>query len=147
MPEHPKVLEAGPMSAWLYICGLAYADRNETDGKVPATFVSSSCSIRGAKGHAKRLVEVGLWREAAGGYEIHDYLAHQRSRAEKEAQRAGTAERVKRHRNARRTGVTPPLVTPVREEKNRGTTSSSSEVAVAQPREEEAGTFEGGARR
>jgi len=26
-PDHPKALQAGPLACWLYVCGIAYANR------------------------------------------------------------------------------------------------------------------------
>ena len=34
-PDHPKSLAVGPLGSWLYICGLAYANRFLTDGFIP----------------------------------------------------------------------------------------------------------------
>jgi hypothetical protein len=118
MPEHPKVLAAGPTAAWLHVCALAYCDRNLTDGHVPDAKLTRLASVRNAKAHAKRLVEVGLWSVSEGGFQIHDYLTHQRSKAETEGQRAATRERVKRHRNAVTQANVTPSVTPLRREES-----------------------------
>jgi hypothetical protein len=34
--DHPKVIEAGPMASWLFLCGLTYCSRQLTDGFIPA---------------------------------------------------------------------------------------------------------------
>ena len=34
--DHPKVLQAGPLASWLYVCGLTYSGRYLTDGWVPS---------------------------------------------------------------------------------------------------------------
>jgi len=79
-PDHPKVVAAGPMAGWLYICGLAYANRMLTDGFIPTAQVRRLVDIRGTQALADRLVEVGLWHQMEGGYQIHDYLEYQPSK-------------------------------------------------------------------
>lgn len=79
-PEHPKVERAGFKAAWLYVCGLAYASRQLTNGIVPRERIGKLAGLQGERKLAERLVDVGLWREHPDGYEIHDYCKHQRSR-------------------------------------------------------------------
>lgn len=84
--EHPKVVEAGPLAAWLYVCGLTYCARQLTDGFIPAAQLPRLTS--GPVGKlAARLVAVGLWEPADGGYRVHDYLDYQPSRDEVEEAR------------------------------------------------------------
>jgi hypothetical protein len=90
--EHPKVMRAGPLAMAMHVAGLCYAARNLTDGIVP-------------RSAAKRLIDLddfdvswsevladllaaGIWTEADDGYEIHDYLEYQPSKAEVEEKRA-----------------------------------------------------------
>lgn len=101
-PEHPKVLAAGAIAAWLNVCAIAYCNRQLTDGFVPTAAVAQMGRIR----DAATLVRVGLWQQVPGGYEIHDYLRYQPSRAEvedrrqrdREAKVAGGRARAKRAR-------------------------------------------------
>lgn len=101
-PEHPKVLALGDdyeHGITLYLRGLCYAASNLTDGFVPSRFVRADGDT------AERLVEVGLWRIADGGFVIHDYLQYQPSKTDaarrrekvrkvrSEAGRAGAAAR------------------------------------------------------
>ncbi|MGH3094586.1 MAG: hypothetical protein ACRDMV_01130 [Streptosporangiales bacterium] len=110
--DHPKfaMLNALGITAWL--TGLAYCNRNLTNGFVPAgaarrlfdceglgvytgTFTGEDAEpIHGVE----QLVEVGLWHEVNGGYQVHDYLEYQPSREQVLAEREKTAERVRRHR-------------------------------------------------
>ncbi len=75
VPHHPKIVKAGPVASWLWICSLVYANRLLTDGKIE----TSSLPILGAISHperaAKRLVDVGLWDVVPGGWQIHDFHA------------------------------------------------------------------------
>lgn len=105
-PNHPKVLAAGENAAWLYVCGLCYCSQHLTDGFIPAAALSRLTSLSGVRKLAQRLVEVGLWLSAPGGWHVHDYDAHQRTRAQVEAERDGAAARMRRMRDARRDGVT-----------------------------------------
>ncbi|MER7806129.1 hypothetical protein [Streptomyces sp900116325] len=93
LPDHPKIIEAGGEAGWLYICGLAYASRQLTDGFLPRRLVPRLTDGSKPEASASALVRVGLWHEGehscpacpvAGPdvYVIHDYLEHQRSSAE-----------------------------------------------------------------
>ncbi|SDN18601.1 hypothetical protein [Streptomyces wuyuanensis] len=93
LPDHPKIIEAGGEAGWLYICGLAYASRQLTDGVLPKRLVPRLTDGSKPEASASALVRVGLWHEGehdcptcpeagADAYVIHDYLEHQRSAAE-----------------------------------------------------------------
>lgn len=90
LPENEKILAVGGDAAWLYVCGLAYASRNRTNG-VLITSVTNRISDRPDPAQlAQNLVREHLWHEQGhdcpdcpqplpGRYVIHDYLKHQRS--------------------------------------------------------------------
>lgn len=93
LPDHPKIIEAGGEAGWLYICGLAYASRQLTDGVIPKRLVPRLTDGSKPEASASALLRVGLWHEGehdcpdcpqAGpdAYVIHDYLEHQRSASE-----------------------------------------------------------------
>lgn len=95
LPDHPKIIEAGGEAGWMYICGLAYASRQLTDGVIPKRLVRRLTDGSNPEASASALLRVGLWHEGehdcprcpqAGpdAYVIHDYLDHQRSAAEVE---------------------------------------------------------------
>ena len=86
--DHPKVVAAGPMAAWLYVCGLTYAARLMTDGYIPNAQVRRLADIEGADEQAQRLVDVGLWEVVEDGFQIHDYEDYQLTRADIEKKRA-----------------------------------------------------------
>ncbi len=75
--HHKKFLAAGPVASWLWICGQSFSARYLTDGFIPFCALSSLGSVRKAKPHVEKLVEVGLWERADGGYRIHDYHDYQ----------------------------------------------------------------------
>lgn len=88
LPEHTKVLAVNDSRAmWLHICALCYSARNLTDGHVPRAIVARLVDHRRPYELAGKLVAAGLWHEADGGYEIHDYLHYQPSRAKVIAER------------------------------------------------------------
>lgn len=93
LPDHPKIIEAGGEAGWLYICGLAYASRQLTDGVIPKRLVPRLTDGSKPEASASALLRVGLWHEGEHDcpkcpaapddtYVIHDYLGHQRSAAE-----------------------------------------------------------------
>lgn len=74
-PQNPKLVAAGPTCCWLWFCGVLYSRRALTDGFIPRLVVPSLViGLHTPYKHATRLVEVGLWHDAVGGYQIHDYL-------------------------------------------------------------------------
>ena len=95
--EHAKVLQAGPLAAWLHVAGLCYANRHLTDGLIPQAALAQLMSMDGLSnkgrplrvaGLAARLVRAGLWERDGANYRIHDYLQYQPSRREVETRRA-----------------------------------------------------------
>jgi hypothetical protein len=122
-PEHPKVLKAGPMAAWLYVSGLTYASRYLTDGFIPSDALPVLLPQASPKALAQKLVEVGLWLLVDGGWQIHDYHEYQPSGEQVRQHRASNAARQARHRGKSngesddnsddRNGVTSPSVTPL----------------------------------
>lgn len=91
--DHPKVVEAGPMAGWLYVCGLTYANRYLTDGFIPGAQVKRLADLPNCDELADRLVSVGLWDAVDGGYRIHDFLDYNRSAADVKAERDEAARR------------------------------------------------------
>ena len=100
-PDHPKVVAAGPLAGWLHVCGLAYCNRNLTDGFIPrsaahrlTSFEGVDVETEGVRGlvttgcdvdcewTAEVLCDHGIWDKVEGGYQIHDYLDYQPSRAD-----------------------------------------------------------------
>ena len=108
--EHPKLALVGPLGLALWVTGLAYCNRNLTDGFIPwalaRTLISweflepSDGDTRGRR-HARvcvssgragddvtsdyvieLLLSAGLWEETDGGYLVHDYDNYQPLKAE-----------------------------------------------------------------
>lgn len=100
--DHPKIVQAGPLAGWLYICGLTYANRYLTDGRIPAAQVRRLADVDGADELAARLVAAGLWEVVDGGYQIHDYLEYQPSADTVRKEREATAHRVQEWRERKK---------------------------------------------
>ena len=113
--EHPKMQEVGPLGWGIWLAGLAYCNRNLTDGFIPWTKARTLCSFElvdddgvlwtlgrtsGMSGDditsdwiIGHLVQAGLWEQVENGrgrvegYRIHDYDDYQPTKSEIEAQR------------------------------------------------------------
>lgn len=118
--EHPKLLKVGPLAWGVWLAGLAYCNRNLTDGFIPwakARQLASFEVIDGGdvvwrlartSGHAGEdidadwvvglLVDAGLWTITDGGYEVHDYADFQRPKDEVLAERDANRKRQARFR-------------------------------------------------
>lgn len=97
-PDHPKVVAAGGDAAWLFVCGLAYCRRYNTDGFIPTAQVPRLSDRKSVKKLAAKLVTVRLWREVDGGYQVHDFSDWNRtSSSRSEAGRKAAAARWNRN--------------------------------------------------
>ena len=97
VPHHPKFLEAGAAASWLWVCGIAYCQRQLTDGFIPKAAVLT-LGVPNPRALAERLVSVKLWDRREGGYQVHDYLDHNMSREE------ALAHQAKQHENKVKAG-------------------------------------------
>lgn len=88
----------------LHVSGLVYANRNLTDGQVPASRLAALVPAYDPA-HLDELTAAGLWQPIDGGYQIVDFLKDQPTRAQVEARRAAWTERQGRHRHAVTNGV------------------------------------------
>lgn len=83
--EHPKVVVAGPVATMMWVLGLAYCNRNRTDGFIPAKVVARLADwgecVADPEALAAKLVAVGLWETADDGYQAHDYAHYQPTKA------------------------------------------------------------------
>lgn len=121
--EHRKQLAAGAEACWLWACGLMYANRQPArDGFIPEQMLPMLYPMAPGKRTklCARLVEVGLWTNAPGGYQIHEFRFWNRTKEQVEAEREATRLRVAEHRrnkaeaeqcNGCGNGVTPDDVT------------------------------------
>lgn len=97
LSENPKIVKAGERAELLYVRGLQYCGRQLTDGRIPKDFAHRLLN-KGGETEAARLCKEGLWVDHGDDYAVHDYLEHQRSRAEVEEQRRKSRDRQRKHR-------------------------------------------------
>lgn len=95
LPDDPKLAEidspqAG-LAGWLYVTAICWADSQKTDGLITPRTVERKAGVSAR--WSRELVRVGLWhapghscpvcpQPGLGKLVIHDYLDHQRSKAE-----------------------------------------------------------------
>jgi hypothetical protein len=124
--DNPKIAKAGPFGFAMHVAGITWCCRNLSDGKIPYGRVTAlvTCdritfdtanplalpngprSMGGAEGLdpyliADHLVVCGLWDRTDDGYEIHDFLEYNPSRAEVESKRSREAQRQDEYRKSR----------------------------------------------
>lgn len=86
--HHPKFIAAGPVAAWLWVCGNGYCNKYLTDGFIPEHAVKTLGGVTNAEKWAVRLVEVGLWDKVAGGFSVHDFHDYNPTAADVRKKRA-----------------------------------------------------------
>lgn len=85
--HHPKFTAAGPVAAWLWVCGQSYCARYLTDGLIPLSALPTLGLSQAPWKYAEALVRVGLWDQTDDGYRVHDYHQYQPARQDVEQQR------------------------------------------------------------
>jgi hypothetical protein len=116
--EHPKILQAGAVAAWVWTSAIAYCQRQLTDGFVPAAAVPRLAQEATPKVLA-RLVSLHLLDRVDGGFLVHDYLDHNPSRVTVLRRRAEAAQRKERSRGIRDGRVTGRVTPTVTDESSR----------------------------
>lgn len=119
---HQKWISATPGARALWVTAGSWAADHLTDGFIPRHMLG----IFGARlADSRKLVEIGLWVEVDGGWQFHDWLKFQPSRAKVEAEREAARQRQHEARERKKTeessqrdsfvtdGVTSGDVTPV----------------------------------
>jgi len=77
LPEHPKVVGLSPSAKWSLIELWAYCSRNTSDGRVPKDWAKQL-----GKQVLAALEKRGLIESVGDNWYCHDYLQHQKSKAE-----------------------------------------------------------------
>lgn len=115
LPQHPKLLSAGPLARDLFVSALCHCNRYLTDGwisleelralgRYEGIFFDSPNTLPGILEPVSvdvviaSLVANGLLEVHGGRYFVHDYPEYQPSRSEVEEQRALWREKKKRQR-------------------------------------------------
>lgn len=98
-----RAVRAGVEGRALYLSGLCFCARNETDGEIDHEALQVIAALAGVEQTvAQRLVTIGLWAEGDGVWTVPNYLRFNPSREQMEARRAADAERQRRSRDASR---------------------------------------------
>ena len=116
--QNPKILAAGSQASWLFLAGLGFCAEHLTDGFIPTVALRRLIDEE-PQPLAATLVEVELWDAVDGGYQVHDYVSHQRTKDKVLKQREDGRARQERYQAKKRgvTNASDPHVTDVREEK------------------------------
>lgn len=93
-PEHPKTLNLSDAAFRAVVELWCYSNRRRTDGRIPPGLIR-----RYGKSVEGELTDEGFMVKAGDGYQMHDYLKHQKSKAEIEAYMAD------KKANGRRGGI------------------------------------------
>lgn len=133
--QNPKVAQVGPLGIALWTVGLAYCNRNLTDGFIPWTTaqsllsweylgpeepdgrrrryqISTTCGMAGNTvtnaDVIEMLLDAGLWEELPNGYRVHDFSEFQPTKEQVLAERESSKARTARSRarNAASNAVT-----------------------------------------
>ena len=91
--SHPKTIAAGNDGVALFIIALSWCGGSLTDGFIPEAQVRRLSLSENWRETADKLVRVGLWEIAEGGYQVHDYLDYNPSAKQVKKKRALDAER------------------------------------------------------
>lgn len=84
LSTHAKVVRAGNSAMGLWVRAGAWSASQLTDGFVPVDMIGV---LGGRQVDARKLVEVGLWLGADGGYRFHQWHERQPTREETERKR------------------------------------------------------------
>jgi hypothetical protein len=96
---NPKSARAGRDGRLLHLAAICYCASQETDGHITTEIMPVLLRHAGvSKAAVTRLVRVGLLVPVDDGFQVHDYLAMQDSRAMIELRRKKKAERMKKWR-------------------------------------------------
>ena len=99
-PQCSKILALGLAGMGLHAWSISYCDSALTDGFIPKAMVPQVALVQQGM---KALLESGMWKPVDGGYQLHDYLSHNRSRATVLAKRE--ADRHRRESAVNRNGI------------------------------------------
>jgi hypothetical protein len=97
---HRKTLKAGNAAMGMWVRAGSEIANQLTDGHVP----DELAGLLGPSTQADRLVSAGLWIPADGGYDFHEWVGRQPTKAQVERDRKNAKVRKDRWRNGRHDG-------------------------------------------
>lgn len=101
-PSHRKIDLLSDRAFRLYVSALCWSSENLTEGFIPDENVTRIAHVRSTKATAKELEERGLWERVNAGWQIHDYLDYNPTRASVQAEREKNAARQQEYRDRKR---------------------------------------------
>jgi hypothetical protein len=107
---HPKALAAGRDARDVYLTALCWSNQQQTDGVIPAhalALIGGLAGVADSDQAASRLCAVGLWEPHVDGWHIHDFLAYQQSKEERDEWRERERDRKQKAREARKRAQVP----------------------------------------
>jgi hypothetical protein len=102
--EHPAIATLTGEAVKLLVFSMTYCGRNLTDGFVPDHKVAL-LSVSAKPKHVDELVATGRWVKVDGGYQLPSFLDFNPSREKILTEREQSAERVRKHRESRRSNA------------------------------------------
>jgi len=133
--DHPKIIALTPQARDLFIWGLCYCARQLTDGFIPKRSVSGCGTVPRSETRRRAiaaLVQVGLWVEVEGGWQVHDYLDYNPNRARVLKEREQQLERWHRWKERQEESTNAPTNAVSRESTN--ATPDPSRVSITSSR-------------
>lgn len=114
--DHPRFAEAGAQARDLWMWGMLYAGKHETDGDLTTAAVLAAPWGAGGKANAKvaqRLVDVGLWERTDRGFRICRWTEQgNKTRAELEENREKERKKKAEERERKKRPSSPPIACP-----------------------------------
>lgn len=101
-PSHRKVSLLSDRAFRLYVSALCWSAENLTEGHIPDENLTRIAHVRSTKAAAKELEGRGLWERVHDGWQIHDYLDYNRTRAQVQAERENNAARQQEFRDKKK---------------------------------------------
>lgn len=93
--DHPKILPISDAAFRLHVRAICYANRQLTDGRIPADFVGRRHTV------AEQLVKADLWHiHPDGGWQLHDYRDWNKSAEQVRRERVKARERKRKERGS-----------------------------------------------
>jgi hypothetical protein len=117
--EHPKIAALSDSAFALFVTGLAYSNRNLTDGFIPLNVAMGK--LRYCEGNPAPVINelegAGLWAKHESGWAIHDYTDYQPTKAQVQQERSNkvAAGRAGGIAAAKARAIAEPLAEPIAE--------------------------------
>lgn len=137
---HPKALGAGRDARVLYLAALCWSNQQQTDGVIPAhalPLIAGLAGVADSDQAASRLCETALWDPHVDGWRIHDFLAYQQSKEDREEWKERERERKQKARDARKRTQVPESVREVSARNPPGVPRSVREMSALENRREQ----------